>query len=258
VTSTEKILGYGVYNASCSALMENVYSSLAGKRVRKTLMCANPHSLVVADQDQAFRQALKGASWLVADGAGIVLASKMLGGAVPERITGSDVFRELNQLLHERHPGEFSCFFLGSSEEALAEISQKMKQDFPGVRVAGTYSPPYKKEFSAEDTEKMIQAVNSNKPDILWVGMTAPKQEKWIQQNLHLLDVKFAAAIGAVFDFYIGRVKRSPVFFQKIGLEWLPRLLQEPRRLFRRNFISSPLFLSWVVQERLGRYRKRF
>lgn len=101
------------------------------------------------------------------------------------------------------------------------------------------------------ELEAMIAAINQASPDILWVGMTAPKQEKWIHQNLHRLDVRFVAAIGAVFDFYTGRVKRSHPIFQRLGLEWLPRLVQEPRRLWRRMFVSAPIFLWHVVREKL-------
>ncbi len=96
----------------------------------------------------------------------------------------------------------------------------------------------------------MTDAINTAKPDVLWVGMTAPKQEKWIHQHRDQLDVKFIGAIGAVFDFYTGKVKRSHPVFQKMGLEWLPRLLREPRRLFRRNFVSSPKFLWLVLKQR--------
>ena len=98
--------------------------------------------------------------------------------------------------------------------------------------------------------QKMIEAINRVKPDVLWVGMTAPKQEKWIYQNKDKLDVKFIGAIGAVFDFYAGTKKRSQPFFQKIGLEWLPRLLGEPRRLWHRNFVSNPVFLMRVLRQR--------
>jgi N-acetylglucosaminyldiphosphoundecaprenol N-acetyl-beta-D-mannosaminyltransferase len=101
------------------------------------------------------------------------------------------------------------------------------------------------------ELEAMIAAINQASPDILWVGMTAPKQEKWIHQNLHRLDVRFAAAIGAVFDFYTGRVIRSHPVFQRLGLEWLPRLIQEPGRLWRRMFISAPVFMWHVVRARL-------
>jgi N-acetylglucosaminyldiphosphoundecaprenol N-acetyl-beta-D-mannosaminyltransferase len=95
----------------------------------------------------------------------------------------------------------------------------------------------------------MVNAINQTQPDVLWVGMTAPKQEKWIFQNLHRLDVKFAGAVGAVFDFYVGNVKRSHPVFQRLGLEWLPRLVQQPGRLWKRMFVSAPIFVWHVVKQ---------
>jgi N-acetylglucosaminyldiphosphoundecaprenol N-acetyl-beta-D-mannosaminyltransferase len=151
--------------------------------------------------------------------------------------------------------GGKSYFFLGSTEKTLAAIRDKMIGDYPHIRFAGAYSPPYKPVFSEAENERMIEAVNEAKTDVLWVGMTAPKQEKWILQNIDRLDVKFVGAIGAVFDFYVGNVKRSHPVFQKMGLEWLPRLLQEPRRLFRRNFVSSPVFLFHVIRQKIRRHR---
>jgi N-acetylglucosaminyldiphosphoundecaprenol N-acetyl-beta-D-mannosaminyltransferase len=114
---------------------------------------------------------------------------------------------------------------------------------------AGAYSPPFKEVFSEADSRKMVDAVNAAKPDVLWVGMTAPKQEKWIHQHRDRLNVRFIGAVGAVFDFYTGRVKRSSPVFQKLGLEWLPWLIQEPRRLFYRNFVSTPKFLIKVLSK---------
>jgi N-acetylglucosaminyldiphosphoundecaprenol N-acetyl-beta-D-mannosaminyltransferase len=98
----------------------------------------------------------------------------------------------------------------------------------------------------------MIAAINASKADVLWVGMTAPKQEKWIFENRARLNVKFAGAIGAVFDFYTGRVKRSHPVFQRLGLEWLPRLVQQPRRLWRRMFVSAPIFVWHVLKQKVG------
>jgi N-acetylglucosaminyldiphosphoundecaprenol N-acetyl-beta-D-mannosaminyltransferase len=144
-------------------------------------------------------------------------------------------------------------FFLGASEETLALIRARMAVDYPAIRVAGTYSPPFKPEYSAAELDEMITAVNAARPDVLWVGMTAPKQEKWIFQNLHRLDVKFAGAVGAVFDFYVGKVKRSHPAFQELGLEWLPRLLRQPVRLWRRTFVSAPIFVWHVVRQAVRR-----
>ena len=115
------------------------------------------------------------------------------------------------------------------------------------------YSPPFKEVFSEEENRAMIEAVNRAGPDVLWVGMTAPKQEKWIYQNKDRLNVKFIGAIGAVFDFYAGTVKRPHPWFLDHGLEWLPRLLGEPRRLWKRMFVSAPLFMARVFAERIRR-----
>ncbi len=250
----ENILGYQITTMDIRTSIEKIISWINDNAHKKVFVCANPHSLVLAKDDAQFQQAIHSADLVTADGAGIILASKILGGEIRERVTGSDIFRALSEELNRT--GGRSYFFLGSTEKTLTAIQKKMAEEYPDIVFAGSYSPPYKPEFSEEDSRKMIAAVNKVKPDVLWVGMTAPKQEKWIYQHRNELNVKFMGAIGAVFDFYVGNVKRSHPVFQKMGLEWLPRLLQEPRRLFRRNFISSPLFLLMIFTQRL-RLRKQ-
>ena len=195
-----------------------------------------------------FQEALRAADWLVPDGVGIVLASRILGGNIRQRLTGPDIFYGLNN--HMQESGGYSVFFLGSTEETLGSISERMSKDWPDIRIAGTFSPPFRSSFSDDDIELMVSRVNSAQPDVLWVGMTAPKQEEWIHKVLPQLNVCFVAAVGAVFDFYIGRINRSHPLFQRMGLEWLPRLLREPRRLWRRMFVSAPIFLWNVLRSR--------
>jgi N-acetylglucosaminyldiphosphoundecaprenol N-acetyl-beta-D-mannosaminyltransferase len=213
------------------------------------LACLNPHSYVVALDDQNFAAALHDAEWLIADGVGIVWASQLMGGQVRERVTGSDVFFGLQHRMNI--VGGLSVFFLGASEGTLSQISDRMSVDYPNIRVAGSYSPPFKPSYSALELDEMIAAINTTQPDVLWVGMTAPKQEKWIFENRARLKVRVAAAVGAVFDFYTGNVKRSHPTYQRLGLEWLPRLLQQPRRLWRRMFVSAPIFVWHTLKERL-------
>lgn len=250
----ESMLGYALDGKSVAGCVDDVFARMQSQtgtvRCCTWLACLNPHSYAVALKDDTFSRSLHDADWLVPDGAGIVLASRVLGGQVRERVTGSDVFFGLHTRMNAA--GSMSVYFLGATEETLALIRDRMARDYPNIRVAGTYSPPFKPEYSPTELEEMIKAINAVEPDVLWVGMTAPKQEKWIYANRARLNVKFAGAIGAVFDFYTGRVKRSRPVFQRLGLEWLPRLIQQPRRLWRRMFVSAPIFLLHVFKARLG------
>ena len=244
----EWLLGYPICSEPANVLASLV-AEWVGDGVRgKWFACLNPHSCEVAEKDGDFKRALQGADILVPDGVGVVMASRWLNGRVDHRVTGHDVFDSVHHRLMETGG---RVFFLGSTEQVLRKIEERFTADFPNLSLVGTYSPPYKQEFSEIDNARMIEAVNRAKPDVLWVGMTAPKQEKWIAQNIDQLEVGFAGAIGAVFDFYAGTVRRSSPVFQRMGLEWLPRLLQEPRRLWYRNFVSNPKFVFRVLGARL-------
>jgi N-acetylglucosaminyldiphosphoundecaprenol N-acetyl-beta-D-mannosaminyltransferase len=240
----ENVLGYPVAVADAASLIADIYINLHRAGPARWLACLNPHSYVCALDDPKFAEALHNADWLIPDGVGVVMASRWLGGDITQRITGSDIFDGLNAMMQARD--NYSVFFLGSTDECLAEIRKRFLRDYPSVRLVGTWSPPFKSEWSNEEIEEMRRVINLAKPDVLWVGMTAPKQEKWIYDNLPYLNVKFAAAIGAVFDFYTGRVTRSSPIFRDLGLEWLPRLLCQPRRLWRRMIISAPVFI-WNI-----------
>jgi N-acetylglucosaminyldiphosphoundecaprenol N-acetyl-beta-D-mannosaminyltransferase len=247
----ENILGYNVNTFSVGACADSLFKTLQdGKRT--WLACFNPHSYAMSLEDKVFSRALKDADWLVPDGSGVVLASRLLGGALRDRVTGSDVFAGLNQRLNAA--GLMRVFFLGSTKETLALIKKRMANDYPNVKVAGVYSPPFKDVYSNAEISEMIKAVNSAAPDVLWVGLSAPKQEKFVFENRARLNVKFVAAVGAVFDFYSGNVKRDEdSWFVKHGMEWLPRLVQEPKRLWKRMFVSAPVFLIHVIKERVKR-----
>jgi N-acetylglucosaminyldiphosphoundecaprenol N-acetyl-beta-D-mannosaminyltransferase len=208
----------------------------------------NPHSYCIAKKDPMFRKALQESSMLLPDGAGIVLSSVILRGEKIPRITGSDIHQHL---LSEAQRLGLRVFYLGSCHDTLCKLTERINREYPGVTV-GCFSPPYKTEFSSEDSEAMIRAVNAFRTDILFVGMTAPKQEKWVAQHVDQLQAQVVASIGAVFDFYAGTIKRPGKMWQKMGLEWLPRLLREPHRLWYRTIVSTPSFLIEVIRIKWG------
>ena len=209
----------------------------------------NAHSYNTARKYAAFAEALLKGDALIPDGASIVLAFKFLRHKNIERIAGWDLFlHEMDKL--NRKGGV--CFFLGSSEETLRKIKAKAAGVYPDIRIE-TYSPPYKAEFSEEDNRRMIEALNRAKPDLLWVGMTAPKQEKWAYAHLKELDVNGPiGTIGAVFDFFAGNIRRAPLWWQKHGMEWLYRLIKEPKRMWKRYIIGNTLFLGYLVKEKIS------
>lgn len=210
----------------------------------------NAHSYNTARKDALFAEALLKGDVLIPDGASIVMARKWLCGEQIERIAGADLFLFEMERLNKKGG---TCFFLGSSEKVLQLIRERVAEEYPNIRVQ-TYSPPYKPEFTEVENQAMIQAVNAANPDLLWIGMTAPKQEKWAYTHLPELQVNcHIGTIGAVFDFFAGTVKRAPVWWQEHGLEWAYRLLKEPRRMWRRYIIGNTLFLWNVLGEKLSR-----
>lgn len=208
----------------------------------------NAHSYNTAQKDEAFAEALLKGDVLIPDGASIVMAFKWLRKEQIERIAGWDLFQyEMDRL--NRKGG--TCFFLGSSESTLQKIQAKAKEVYPNIRIE-TYSPPYKPEFTEEDNRQMIDAVNRIKPDLLWVGMTAPKQEKWTYAHLNDLEVNgHIGTIGAVFDFFAGNIQRAPLWWQEHSLEWLYRLLKEPKRMWKRYIIGNTIFLGHLLREKM-------
>ena len=214
-----------------------------GKKLINTI---NAHSFNTAQRDELFAEALRNGDYLIPDGASIVKACRWLKckSQPRERVAGWDLFEfEMGRL--DARGGR--CMFMGSSPKVLALIVERAKAVYPNIEVV-TYSPPYKPEFTEEDNEAIIRAINVADPDLLWIGMTAPKQEKWTYAHWDELDIHcHVGTIGAVFDFFAGTYRRAPQWWQDHSLEWLYRLLKEPRRMWRRYVIGNPLFL-WNVR----------
>jgi N-acetylglucosaminyldiphosphoundecaprenol N-acetyl-beta-D-mannosaminyltransferase len=233
----------------------------------------NAHSFNTALKDDLFAEALRTVDggelrvdsgqltgdrecvkYLIPDGASIIQACKFLKAKSrpKERIAGWDLFAfEMERVKRrsKREEGRGKVMFMGSSEKVLALIKEKAAVDYPNLDVV-TYSPPYKPEFSDEDNAAIIKAINEADPDLLWIGMTAPKQEKWTYSHWKELNIHcHVGTIGAVFDFYAGTAKRAPQWWQDHSLEWLYRLCIEPKRMWRRYLLGNPLFVWNVIKE---------
>ena len=222
----------------------------------------NAHSYNTARKDQLFAEALTQGDVLIPDGVSIVKACKWIHAkSLPkERIAGWDLFEfEMNKLeseerrvkSEESNSSGKTVMFMGSSQKVLDLIVKRAAKVYPHLKVV-TYSPPYKPEFSDEDNRAIIDAINAANPDLLWIGMTAPKQEKWTYSHWDELHIHcHVGTIGAVFDFFAGTVERAPMWWQRHGLEWLYRLLKEPKRMWRRYIIGNALFLCNMAKEKL-------
>ena len=225
-----------------------------GKKLINTI---NAHSFNTAKKDKLFAEALMKGDYLIPDGASIVKACGWLKAKSrpKERIAGWDLFEfEMGKLNENDNQNENKnrVMFMGSSEKVLELIRKKAAGVYPNIEVV-TYSPPYKPEFSDEDNRAIIEAINKANPDLLWIGMTAPKQEKWTYSHWNELNIHcHVGTIGAVFDFFAGTYKRAPQWWQEHSLEWLYRLIKEPKRMWRRYVLGNPLFLWNVWIELIG------
>jgi len=213
----------------------------------------NQYSYCIAEKDTAFKEALTGAEILLPDGVAITASVRFLSGKRIQKIAGADLHQYLLAYLNKKRG---RCFYLGASAETLQKIQKRLEQEYPGVE-AGFYSPPFKAAFSKEDNAAMIEAVNAFQPEVLFIGMTAPKQEKWAHQFHSALDTRLTCCIGAVFDFYAGSIQRPSQIWINLGLEWLGRLLREPKRLWKRYLYYGPIFVLGMLQEKLKKRQGR-
>ncbi len=208
----------------------------------------NQYSYCLTKEDPEFKSSLLGADVLLPDGIGIVVAHWLINGTKIKKIAGADLHHHLLEQLNIKGG---NCFYLGSSESTLKTIKTRSNKEYPNIEV-GYYSPPFKTSFTGAETQLMIEAVNAFEPDILFIGMTAPKQEKWAFANKEFLEVPVICSIGAVFDFYAGTVKRPSKVWITYGLEWLIRFVKEPKRMWIRYGFYGPIFFKYMFLEFLS------
>ena len=231
-------MGYAVYNGELSAIPM--------RRPCATIQTISPISYGNSTRDPLYRDAMQQADWLCLDGVYFGLAGLLLKGKTVKPNQGPDIFYHLMGRLQEQNG---RVFFLGASDATLDKIRARAATDYPDVTV-GTYSPPFKPEFSDEDNDAMIAAINAFRPDVVFLGMTAPKQEKWGYVHRDRLDTCLVAAVGGVFDWYAGNRPEIAAIWWKLYLAWLIRTIDRPELLKRYPMIG--LFFWHLLLARIG------
>ena len=210
---------------------------------------ANVHAVNLSLELPWFRDFLNQSALTYCDGFGVKWGAKLLGHSLPQRFTPPDWFPQLADTCAQKG---LSFFFLGARPGVADKCSESLRERFPKLKVVGTHHGYFDKTPACEATEEVIKLINSAQPDILVVGFGMPAQERWLLENWERINAYIALPVGAMFDYLTGEVPRAPRWMTEHGLEWLGRLVIEPRRLWKRYIIGNPRFFWFVIQQRLG------
>ena len=234
----------------------DVMDGLIARRERGYFCATAVHAVMVAQRDPGMREALRRATLTVPDGMPVVWAANLLGEKLEDRVYGPELM--LRYCERSRDKGHRIYLYGGRDQGSLAQLALNLRLRFPGIKIVGGYSPPFRPLTAAED-EALAEQINACKPDVVWVGIGVPKQEKWMARMRDRVEAPVMVAVGAAFDFHAGRVSMAPAWMQDRGLEWIYRIAQEPRRLLPRYLIHNPRFVlrvaGQIVRERARRTR---
>ena len=241
------VLGCEIASFTMDEMVETVINQ-SRQSVGGYVCFTNVHATVMAREDASFRDVVNGSFLSVPDGKPVYWVGKIKGNKKIEQIPGPDFFPELLSAVSSpplRH------YFYGGSQEVLDTLVENVKQNYPNAEIVGAESPPFR-ELSDEETKASLDRIREAKPDFVWVGLGAPKQEIWMARHWQELKPAVLLGVGAAFDFHAGTVQRAPRWAQRLGLEWLHRLLQEPGRLWKRYFYTNSMFLFYLVKDALS------
>jgi len=241
------ILGVGVSALNMAMALE-IIEGWIERREPHYVCVTGVHGVMESQRDEELRRIHNRAGLVTPDGMPLVWLSRLQGFHHVERVYGPD----LMLALCERSVAKgYRHFFYGGAEGVPEQLASVLQKRFPGLQVAGTFSPPFR-PLTADEDDRIVQMINAAAPDIVWVGLSTPKQERWMAGHRERLTAPVLIGVGAAFDFLTGRKPQAPRWMQRAGLEWLFRLLTEPRRLWRRYLINNPLFVALVVLQALG------
>lgn len=218
------------------------------ERQRTYVVVSPVHTVMESQFDPTYRAVVNRAGMVTPDGMPLVFLSRRLGQHAVERVYGPDVMLAFSELSAARG---YKHFYYGGAEGLPEKLANTLKQRFPGLNIVGTYSPPFRPLTPNED-QAVVDMINAANPDVVWVGLGCPKQDFWMAQHRERLHAPILIGVGAAFDFLSGQKQQAPRWMQQHGLEWLYRLVHEPRRLWRRYVIYNPLFIFLVLLQIAG------
>jgi len=213
------------------------------------IVTPNVDVLVQLQKDREFKRIYDGAALVVPDGVPLMWAAKFLGRPLKEKVSGSDLFVKFCERAAKNG---HSVYFMGAMPGVAAKAAEILTQRYPGLKIAGTHSPSFGFEKNAEECAFIVQKIVDAKPDVLFIGLGSPKQEKWSERYRAEYRVPVTVGVGISFDYVAGTVKRAPRWMQDAGLEWSWRLAMEPKRLWRRYLVNDPAFFWFVLKQKLG------
>jgi len=249
---TVNILGVNVHRTDMSGALELI-AELVRRRKPSLVVTPNVDHIMQLRHNPDFRKVYARASLVVADGVPLLWASRLFRKPLPGRINGTDLFEALCRRACEKG---FSVFLLGGADDDARIAADVLKIRHPALRIAGTYAPPMHFEKCEAENRKAVRAVREAKPDILFCGLGAPKQEFWAANNIEETNAIVSIGVGVSFSLVAGTIKRAPLWFQRAGLEWFWRIFQEPGRLWKRYLLRDMPFIFLVLAEWLGWSKK--
>jgi N-acetylglucosaminyldiphosphoundecaprenol N-acetyl-beta-D-mannosaminyltransferase len=252
--STERIFQVPVHAVDYETVLAQIGLWIKEQRRPSAYVIqTNVFSLVTAAEISSYREVLGHADYSLPDGMPLVWLLNLKGHGINERIYGPDM---MLRICEEAAKSEWRCFLYGGKENTLKLLKKSLVQRFPSLNIVGTYSPPFRAMTKEEDNE-ICGIINAAKPDIVWVGLGAPKQEIWMYEHKDKLDVSVLHGVGAAFDFISGQISQAPRWMMKAGMEWFFRLCTEPRRLWKRYTIMNIKFLFYLCSSALNRKNEK-
>jgi N-acetylglucosaminyldiphosphoundecaprenol N-acetyl-beta-D-mannosaminyltransferase len=231
----------------------DVMDGMVTRREQGYICAVAVHALTVGHTDPEMKRALLDSTLVVPDGMPLVWGANVLGESLPNRVYGPELMRRYTQRCATQ--GHRVWLYGGRDQGHLVQLALRLRQRDDGIKIVGGYAPPFR-PLTLEEEDAIAEQINEARPDVLWVGIGVPKQEKWMARMREKLDVPVMAAVGAAFDFHAGRISQAPAWMQDRGLEWTYRIAQEPRRLLPRYLYYNPRFLAAFARQYLRERRR--